>query len=71
MPLKLPAACGAGVGAAAGAGDPAGPAAETAVTEKLQAGVQSFPTDFWWDEGRHTLGVLATLPIGRELPRDY
>ena len=28
-------------------------------------------TDFWWDDHRQALGVLASLPLGRELPRDY
>lgn len=28
-------------------------------------------TDFWWDDNRQALGVLASLPLGKELPRDY
>ena len=28
-------------------------------------------TKFWWDDGRHALGVLATLPMGKEIPHDH
>lgn len=28
-------------------------------------------TEFWWDDSRQAVGVLAALPIGKEIPRDY
>lgn len=33
-------------------------------------GTEMAVTEFWWDDDRATLGVLAALPLGRELPHD-